>query len=81
MDSLICNSIGPILGGPHGQVDLGCRFPADPAYRRQLQPLGLIMGKDLAQEGVLERYAVDLIAVPQTTPQGSTGFLHTIEMN
>ncbi|MEO0373116.1 MAG: carboxylate-amine ligase, partial [Cyanobacteria bacterium P01_A01_bin.17] len=43
-----------ILGGPSGQIYLGCRFPADAAYRLQLQDLGLKVGQYLAQKGVLE---------------------------
>lgn len=52
-----------ILGGPDGQIYLGCRFPADEAYRLQLQHLGLKVGKKLAQKGALERFGVDFIAV------------------
>ncbi|TVQ51285.1 MAG: carboxylate-amine ligase, partial [Spirulina sp. DLM2.Bin59] len=33
-----------ILGGPDGQIYLGCRFPADAAYRLQLQEFGLRVG-------------------------------------
>ncbi|MBF2006474.1 MAG: carboxylate-amine ligase [Chlorogloeopsis fritschii C42_A2020_084] len=52
-----------ILGGPDGQIYLGCRFPADKAYRMQLQQLGLKVGKKLAEKGALERFGVDFIAV------------------
>ncbi|MEN9243662.1 MAG: hypothetical protein Q6K81_02090, partial [Gloeomargarita sp. DG02_5_bins_242] len=37
-----------ILGGPDGQIYLGCRFPADPAYQAQLQRWGLTIGYNLA---------------------------------
>ncbi len=52
-----------ILGGPDGQVYLGCRFPADEAYRLRLQELGLQVGQNLAAKGALERFGVDFIAV------------------
>jgi PGM1 C-terminal domain len=52
-----------ILGGPDGQIFLGCSFPADAAYRLQLQEIGLQVGKTLAAKGALERYGVDFVAV------------------
>lgn len=54
-----------ILGGPDGQIYLGCRFPADASYRVQLQELGLKVGKQLAQKGALERFGVDFVTVDQ----------------
>ncbi|MFW6358462.1 MAG: peptide ligase PGM1-related protein [Chroococcales cyanobacterium] len=52
-----------ILGGPDGQIYLGCRFPADAGYRLKLQELGLKIGENLAKKGALERYSVDFITV------------------
>ncbi len=52
-----------ILGGPDGQIYLGCTFPADAEYRLQIQELGLKIGHFLAQKGAMERYGVDFIAV------------------
>ena len=52
-----------ILGGPDGQIYLGCYFPADSAYRLQLQELGMRAGKALATKGAIERYGVDFVAV------------------
>jgi hypothetical protein len=54
-----------ILGGPDGQIYLGCRFPADQEYRLQLQQLGLQVGEKLAEKGTLERYGVDFVTVDQ----------------
>jgi hypothetical protein len=54
-----------ILGGPDGQIFLGCRFPADAAYRLALQEYGIKVGKVLAAKGVLERFGVDFVAVHQ----------------
>ena len=52
-----------ILGGPNGQIYLGCCFPADEAYRLRLQDLGLRVGKTLAKKGVIERFGLDFVAV------------------
>ncbi len=68
-----------ILGGPDGQVYLGCRFPADAAYRLPLQEYGLRVGKNLAAKGALERFGVDFIAVRQ--PDGEAWELQAIEIN
>ncbi|MBX2862199.1 MAG: carboxylate-amine ligase [Leptolyngbyaceae cyanobacterium MAG.088] len=67
-----------ILGGPDGQVFLGCRFPADKAYRMELQKMGRCVGEALAQRGALERYSVDFIAVQQAD---QTWDLNAIEIN
>ena len=67
-----------ILGGPDGQIFLGCSFPADECYRLALQELGLRIGENLAEKGVLERFGVDFIAVEQT--DGSWA-LQAIEIN
>ncbi len=66
-----------ILGGPDQQVYLGCRFPADSAYRLQLQALGLKVGKALAKRGAMERFGVDFMAVRQ----GQTWVVSAIEIN
>ncbi len=52
-----------ILGGEDKQIFLGCRFPADTAYRVQLQELTLKIGSELAKKGAMERFAVDFLAV------------------
>lgn len=54
-----------ILGGPSGQIYLGCQFPADAQYRDQLQEMGRQVGETLAKKGVLERFGVDFVAVPK----------------
>lgn len=81
-DVEILSTHDQILGGPSGQIYLGCRFPADAAYRLQLQDLGLKVGQYLAQKGVLERYGVDFVAVPQQADTGAICWdLHAIEIN
>ncbi|MBW4464709.1 MAG: carboxylate-amine ligase [Pegethrix bostrychoides GSE-TBD4-15B] len=67
-----------ILGGPDGQVFLGCRFPADDAYRLQVQEYGLRVGRSLAAKGALERFGLDFIAVPQADGDWD---LQAIEIN
>ncbi|WP_309738004.1 peptide ligase PGM1-related protein, partial [Chamaesiphon sp. OTE_20_metabat_361] len=67
-----------ILGGPDGQIFLGCQFPAAAAYRRQLQDLGLTIGKNLAAKGAIERFGVDFMAVE--SPDGNWD-LQAIEIN
>lgn len=67
-----------ILGGPDGQVYLGCRFPADEDYRLKLQELGLQVGQNLANKGALERFGVDFIAVRQSDGQWD---IQAIEIN
>lgn len=59
----ICSTHDQILGGVDGQVYMGCYFPADAAYRLELQELGLQVGEALAARGAMERYGVDFIAV------------------
>lgn len=67
-----------ILGGPDGQVFLGCQFPADDVYRLQLQEYGLRVGRVLAEKGALERFGLDFVAVQQ--PSGAWD-LQAIEIN
>jgi hypothetical protein len=79
-DVHILSTHDQILGGPDQQVYLGCRFPADPDYRLQLQELGLKIGLALAKKGAMERFGVDFIAVrqPNQTPEWQ---LQAIEIN
>lgn len=70
-----------ILGGPDGQIYLGCRFPADEAYRLRLQELGLKVGRTLAQKGVLERFGVDFVAVHQPEISENQWDFQAIEIN
>jgi hypothetical protein len=69
-----------VLGGPDGQIFLGCSFPADAGYRLRIQEMGAAIGRNLAQKGALERYGVDFVAVyhPDRDPQWE---LNAIEIN
>ncbi|MFT4621373.1 MAG: hypothetical protein ACI8PZ_000025 [Myxococcota bacterium] len=57
-----------ILGGPSGQIFLGCRFPADPRYRREIQVAGQRLAETVASHGVIGRFAADFVSV--RTPGG-----------
>jgi hypothetical protein len=51
-----------VVGGPTGQVYLGCRFPAEPAYAAELSRHGAAVGHVLAERGALGRLSVDFAA-------------------
>ena len=50
-----------ILGGPSGQVFLGCSFPAHEDYRLRIQETGLRIGSALAAHGVVSRFGADFL--------------------
>jgi hypothetical protein len=52
-----------ILGGPNGQVYLGCRFPAGDGYRRLIQEAGLRIAAVLAARNVVSRFSVDFLVL------------------
>ena len=52
-----------LLGGPSGQVYLGCTFPADDAYSAEVHEAGLRVTRELACEGVIGRFGVDFVSV------------------
>ena len=58
-----------ILGGSGGQVFLGCLFPAEDDYRRELQEVGIEVGQALARKGVIGRLSVDFLAI-RSAPAG-----------
>ncbi|MBU2581799.1 MAG: carboxylate-amine ligase [Alphaproteobacteria bacterium] len=67
-----------LLGGGNAQIFLGCRFPADDAYRLDIQERGLAVAKALAARGALGRFSVDFLSVPD----GKGGWRHVaIEIN
>ena len=53
-----------VTGGKSGHVYHGCRFPADERYRLEIQAEGLKAAEVLRQRGVLGRFAIDFISVP-----------------
>jgi hypothetical protein len=54
-----------ILGGPSGQIFQACTFPADAAYAHDIQVLATRAGEVLNAKGVLGRFGVDFVSVPQ----------------
>ena len=54
-----------VLGGHTGQVFVGCRFPADEAYRDDIQHYAGLAGDVMRKRGVLGRFAVDFVSVPR----------------
>ena len=53
-----------ILGGPSGQVFLGCTFPADLSYRLDIQRAGLRVAQVLATKGAMGRFGTDFVSIP-----------------
>lgn len=70
-----------VLGGPDGQIFLGCTFPAADHYRLALQEMCRKVGENLAEKGALERYSVDFIAVHQPDNEAEPWQLNAIEIN
>jgi hypothetical protein len=52
-----------LLGGASGQSYLGCVFPASAAYARLITQHAETIGKQLAEQGALGRFAVDFVVV------------------
>lgn len=58
-----------ILGGPSGQVYLGCSFPAAEDYRVAIQERSIRIGQVLARKHVVSRFGVDFLAYRDTTDE------------
>ena len=58
-----------ILGGLNGQTYLGCRFPALPAYALAISTQAQRVGEQLAEQGVIGRFAVDFVVTRDDTGQ------------
>jgi hypothetical protein len=78
-DVILASTHEQILGGPAGQVFLGCLFPADDVYRSELQRLGIVIAHALAAKGVIGRFSVDFLAT-RNAP-GTAWRLTAIEVN
>ena len=67
-----------VLGGPTGQIFLGCTFPALPESQAALHGAALRVAEVLKRDGVLGRFGVDFVAV-----RGADGAWrhHAIEIN
>ena len=66
-----------ILGGATGQVFIGSRFPADPAYASRIGAEALRVGARLAEHGVIGRFAVDFVVARK----GKDWHCYAIEIN
>lgn len=62
-DDEVVSTHDQVLGGPTGQVFLGCTFPAADAYRLDIQEAGRKVARALREKGVIGRFAVDFISV------------------
>lgn len=67
-----------VLGGDGGQVYLGCRFPADPAYAGRLATDAGAAGERLASQGALGRFSVDFVVAADETGEWR---IHALEIN
>lgn len=61
-DVVVVSTHDQILGGPTGQVYLGCSFPAQDGYRMEIQRTGYQVGQTLARHGAISRFGVDFLA-------------------
>jgi len=68
-----------ILGGLHDQVYLGCRFPAQPDYRLDIQERARRVGEVLAADGVIGAFGIDFVLVPD--PEGDGWDINLSEIN
>jgi len=67
-----------VLGGEGGQVYLGCKFPADPAYAPRLAEHASGIGGKLAELGAMGRFSVDFVAAADAA---GTWEVYAIEVN
>ena len=66
-----------LLGGASGQKYLGCVFPANAEYAAAIAEPAMVIGRRLAQLGVLGRFAVDFVVVQEKVRWTS----YAIELN
>jgi hypothetical protein len=77
-DVEILSTHDQLLGGPTGQGYLGCVFPANPGYASTITREAAKIGKRLAKEGVIGRFALDFLAVRNDANEWDT---YAIEIN
>lgn len=77
-DMQVLSTHDQLLGGASGQSYLGARFPADTAYAHFISREGARIGRRLAKEGVIGRFAVDFIV--SRSPEGEWK-AYAIEIN
>jgi len=59
----VISSHDQLLGGPSGQMYLGCTFPARPEYCQDIQRSAQRVTARLSDAGVLGRFAIDFVSV------------------
>jgi hypothetical protein len=67
-----------VLGGSSGQKYVGCRFPADEAYRARIEGPARRVGQALARHGVVGRFGIDFVV---SRDAGGPWTPHAIEIN
>lgn len=77
----ILSSHEQVLGGPDGQVYLGCHFPCDVAYRVQLHEYTLKVGKLLSMHGARDRFGIDFLCVPEKPWDFEKWDIYALEIN
>ncbi|HYY80915.1 MAG TPA: peptide ligase PGM1-related protein [Actinomycetes bacterium] len=63
-EPLVLSTHDQVLGGPNRQVYLGCRFPADAAYRTEVRAAADRVARVLAGHRVIGYFGVDFFVVP-----------------
>ncbi len=66
-DVTVLSTHEQVLSGANRQVYDGCRFPANPAYARELAGHGLSVAAELARHGAVGRVGVDFMARQDTS--------------
>ncbi len=77
-EPVLISSHEQVLGGATGQSYLGCRFPAEDAYRKLLMEEAHKIGLVLASRGVLGRFAIDFMVGRAASGEWQA---HAIEIN
>lgn len=62
-EACIVSTHDQVLGGPSGQIFLGCSFPADETYRHEIHEAGWRVSEVLREKGVLGRFGIDFVSV------------------
>ncbi len=62
-DAAVISTHDQVLGGPSKQIFKGCTFPADPAYRLDIQEAGRKVAEALREKSVIGRFGVDFVSV------------------
>ena len=78
---ILISSHDQLLGGPTNQLYLGCRFPAEDGYRRQIQEAARRVGEVLAAKGVVSRLGVDFVVRRASASASAPWDVFALEIN